>query len=70
MNGTFRCRGEICQPCGNAAELIQRAPVPSWGDRIDQLAEPVRACVREYLRGIYQRGQVAERAKAQLGRAA
>ena len=70
MNGTFRCRGEICQPCGTAAEQIQRAPVTSWGDRIDQLADPVRACVREYLRGIYQRAQVAERVKAQLGRAA
>ena len=70
MTGTFHCRGEVCQPCGNAAEQIQRASVTSWGDRIDQLAEPARACVREYLRGIYQRAQVAERVKAQLKAAA
>lgn len=63
MTGTFRCRGEICQPCGNAAEQIQCTAGTSWGDRIDQLAEPARACVREYLRGIYQRGQVIAKMK-------
>lgn len=63
MIGAFSCCPVVCELCGNAAELIQRASVTSWGDRIDQLAEPARACVREYLRGIYQRGQVIAKMK-------
>jgi len=65
MTNTFHCRCEICPPCGNAAESIQRnTPRESWGDRIDQLADPVRECVREYLRGIWMRAQAIGRAKA------
>lgn len=63
---TFHCSPIVCPPCGNAAEQIQRAPVASWGDRIDQLAEPARECVRDYLRGIWMRGQVAERIRTEL----
>lgn len=66
MTSTFRCCPIVCPPCGDAAEQIQRMPAASWGDRIDQLADPARECVRDYLRGIWQRGQVAERIKAQL----
>ena len=64
MSGTFSCCPVVCQPCGTAAEQIQRAPVTSWGDRIDQLAEPVRECVRDYLRGIWMRAQVIARVRA------
>ena len=64
MTNTFHCCPIVCQPCGDAAEQIQRAAPTSWGDRIDQLADPVRECVREYLRGIWMRAQVIARAKA------
>lgn len=65
MTNTFHCSPIPCKPCGDAAESIQRAPVASWGDRIDQLAEPARECVRDYLRGIWMRAQVIARVRAQ-----
>lgn len=65
MTNTFHCRPIVCPPCGNAAEQIQRTTPPaSWGDRIDQLADPARECVRDYLRGIWMRAQVIARVKA------
>ena len=70
MSGTFSCCPIVCELCGNAAEIIQRKPADSWSAELDRLPDTIQGCVREYLRGIYQRGQVAERAKAQLGRAA
>lgn len=66
MTNTFHCRAEVCIPCGNAAEQIQRTPAASWGDRIDQLAEPVRECVRDYLRGIWMRTQLSAKLKGNL----
>ena len=65
MTNTFHCCPIVCPPCGNAAEQIQRIPGASWGDRIDQLAEPVRECVRDYLRGIWMRAQVSAKLKGQ-----
>lgn len=65
MTNTFHCLGEVCQPCGTASDAIQRTPVASWGERIDQLADPARECVRDYLRGIWMRAQVSAKLKAQ-----
>ena len=65
MTNTFHCCPIVCIPCGTAAETIQRTPAASWGERIDQLAEPVRECVRDYLRGIWMRSQVSAKLKGQ-----
>lgn len=65
MTNTFHCLGEVCIPCGNAADAIQRTPVASWGERIDQLADPARECVRDYLRGMWMRAQVSAKLKGQ-----
>ena len=64
-SNTFHCRAEVCIPCGNASDAIQRTPAASWGERIDQLAEPVRECVRDYLRGMWMRSQVSTKHKGQ-----
>lgn len=63
MTGTFHCHPVICDLCGTAAEIIQRKPVDSWSAELDRLPDTIQACVREYLRGIYQRGQVIAKMK-------
>ena len=65
MTNTFHCRAEVCIPCGAASDAIQRMPAASWGSQIDQLAEPARECVRDYLRGMWMRAQVSAKLKGQ-----
>jgi hypothetical protein len=37
---------------------IQRTDASTWAGKIATLPDDARECVREYLRGIYQRGRV------------
>lgn len=64
MNGAFDCMPNICPPCSRAAVAIQMQPLSDWSHLIEAITdEKHRACVREYLAGIYKRGKAAERAK-------
>jgi hypothetical protein len=38
-----------------------------WSVQIDELRPEIRECVREYLRGIWQRNKAASDAKGQQG---
>ena len=59
MTGTFRCTPTPCPQCAMPAMDIQRNADTTWRDKIAALPDESRECVREYLRGIYQRGRVA-----------
>lgn len=62
MKGAFRCL-IICDECALAADrLVMRST--QWGRDSETLPEPVRECVREYLRGLRARAAAAEAAKA------
>lgn len=65
MTGTFRCAPFPCLKCSRAAMQIQLSgSAQTWAIGVQELPDSIRECVAEYLRGIYQRVRVIERAKA------
>lgn len=60
MTGTFRCTPTPCPQCAMPAMDIQRTDASTWAGKIAALPDDSRECVREYLRGIYQRGRVCD----------
>lgn len=62
MNGAFRCL-YVCVDCGAEADRIMRTPVASWEQELQSVTEEKRECVRQYLRGIYQRAATIRRLK-------
>lgn len=65
MIGAFSCCPVLCSPCSRAAVEIQRTKHhAAWGEAVQVIADDKqRECVREYLRGIYQRAREARQAK-------
>lgn len=65
MNGTFACCPIVCAECATEALQIQRKRHHSeWGDAIELIDnQQQRECVREFLRGIYQRAKEAHKAR-------
>ena len=62
--GVSHCSPNLCPPCSRAAVAVQIEPLSDWSHLIEAITDgKQRACVREYLAGIYKRGKVAERAK-------
>lgn len=62
MTGAFKCL-IVCPDCTTHSDRIldMKIPATEWASKIEPLAEPTRACVREYLSGIYRRSKVIER---------
>lgn len=64
MIGSFVCSPNLCTPCSRAAVAIQMQPLSDWSHLIEAITDEThRACVREYLAGIYKRGKASERAR-------
>lgn len=63
MNGQFKCAPLVCEACGRALDEALKSA--RWGQATEGLPEPVRECVREYLRGLRVRAAAAESAKAE-----
>lgn len=63
--GAFRCL-PACTACGAAAMRIALGSRP-WGRESEQLQEPTRECVREFLRGLRARAE-AVKGSANSGR--
>ena len=65
MKGTFACVPIVCPDCAQIGLEIQRKTHHSaWPEAIGKIADDQqRECVREYLRGIYQRARAALDAK-------
>lgn len=62
--GSFKCAPTPCPECTRAAMRIQTSGrAVMWSVQIDELRPEIRECVREYLRGIWQRAKVASDAK-------
>jgi len=60
VKGAFRCLF-VCVDCGAETDRIMRTPVASWDQELQSVTEEKRECVRQYLRGIYQRAATIRR---------
>lgn len=66
--GSFKCSPTPCPECSREAMRIQTSgKAVMWSAQIDELRPEIRECVREYLRGIWQRNKAASDAKGQQG---
>lgn len=66
--GSFKCAPTPCPECAREAMRIQTSGrAVMWSAQIDELRPEIRECVREYLRGIWQRAKVASDAKSAQG---
>lgn len=69
MIGSFVCSPNLCPKCSRAAVAIQMQPLSDWSHLIEGISDEThRACVREYLAGIYRRGKASAQASKEGAR--